>query len=210
MKPETNICQHSFIGNIFAMIPKTKPSSYLYTAFWEPRIILQTLSNWYRQNIRCTIFYSTVMAELSGEFSKSAFSIWENEVSEKIKRLSAHYDNIVIVAHSLGTLLAINAAIHFPEKIKQLFLIAVPLKITVKPSAVWTSLKVAFGWVKPGNVIAMAAKTAYSIEPTKKLYEYLGWAPRFYELLRKQRAQSIVVHWPFPQLCSIAKMSLYR
>lgn len=126
------------------------------------------------------------------EFSKSSASLWENRVLEKIKYLSKRYDNIIIVAHSLGTLLAIDAGIHFPDKVKQLFLIAVPLKIAVKPSVVSTSLKVAFNWVRPADDIAMAAKTAYSIEPTKRLYEYLGWAPRFYELFREaKRARSI-------------------
>lgn len=127
------------------------------------------------------------------EFSKSSVALWKNKVSEKIKYLSEHYDHIVIVAHSLGALLAIDVGMHFPDKVKQLFLIAIPLKIAVKPSVISTSLKVAFDWVRPDDDIATAAKSAYSIEPTKRLYEYLGWAPRFYELLREaKRARSII------------------
>lgn len=121
------------------------------------------------------------------EFSKSSITLWRKRVSEKIKYLAEHYDTIIIVAHSLGALLTIDAAIRFPDKVKQLFLMAVPLKITVKPSAASASLKVTFNRVHPDDAIAMAAKTAYGIEPTKKLYEYLAWAPRFFELLKEAK-----------------------
>ncbi|MEL7609051.1 MAG: alpha/beta hydrolase [Bacillota bacterium] len=135
------------------------------------------------------------------EFSKSSVSLWRNRVSEKIEYLSERYDSIMIVAHSLGTLLAIEAGIRFPDKVKQLFLIAVPLKITVKPSVISTSLKVALNRVRPDDDIATAAKASYGISPTKRPYEYLGWAPRFYELLKEaKRARSIVPSLTVPTL----------
>lgn len=120
-------------------------------------------------------------------FSESSASLWEKTVLSTLDRLSARYENIIVAAHSLGSLLAINASHRFADKIKLLFLIAVPLKIVVKPAAMLTSLKVARNRVSPGDKAALAAKAASSIAPAEKLYEYAACTPRFLELFQEAR-----------------------
>jgi carboxylesterase len=121
------------------------------------------------------------------EFSKSSVSLWKKTVFLKLSSLSERYENILIVAHSLGTLLAMDAAPHFPNTIKLLFLLAVPLKIALKPPAVSNSLKVMFNRIKPCDKVAMAAKAACSIALTKNPCEHISSLPRYLELFREAR-----------------------
>ena len=120
-------------------------------------------------------------------FSKSSASLWEKAVFSKLQSLSARYENIIVAAHSMGALLAMDAAAHFPNSVKQLFLIAVPLKIAVKPTAALTSLRVARNRVDARDKAALAAQAACSVEPAKNLFAYAACLPRFLELFQASR-----------------------
>lgn len=132
-------------------------------------------------------------------FSESSVSQWRNTVLSTLDRLSARYENIVVAAHSLGALLAMGAADRFADKIKLLFLIAVPLKIVVKPTAMLNSLKVARNRVGPGDKAALAARAATSIAPAEKLWEYAACTPRFLELFEEARRARRAVNALLPE-----------
>ena len=66
------------------------------------------------------------------EFSKTCMKKWEAQVDNAINTLALTHDNIYIVAHSMGTLFALNQA-KTNKKIKGLFLLSVPLKLKIKP-----------------------------------------------------------------------------
>lgn len=120
------------------------------------------------------------------DFAKASMKKWEQQVADAVKELSQQHNEIYIVAHSLGCLLAIEQAIQNP-KITKLFLLAVPLKLFLKPRMFTNSLKVYFNKVTPQNKELMAAKECYGIGDDKNLLHYLGWVPRFLELFSKIR-----------------------
>ena len=62
-------------------------------------------------------------------FSSVTMEKWQGYVNDEIDRLSPEYDGIFIVGHSMGCLLAINAAAMHNANIRGLFLIACPLKL---------------------------------------------------------------------------------
>ncbi len=57
------------------------------------------------------------------DFSKTSMKKWEAQVASVLKELSLTHEKIYIVAHSLGTLLAIEQAIQ-NQKVYKLFLFA--------------------------------------------------------------------------------------
>ena len=120
------------------------------------------------------------------DFSKTSMKKWESQVSAVVERLSETHDRIYIVAHSLGTLLAIEQAVK-REKISRLFLLAVPLRLSLKPKMFINSLKVFFNKISPDDFEALAAKNCYGIEADKNPFHYVGWIPRFFELFAKIR-----------------------
>lgn len=120
------------------------------------------------------------------DFSKTSMKKWEAQVTSVVEKLSLTHEKIYIVAHSLGTLLAIGQAIK-NKKVSNLFLLAVPLKLSLKPKMVSISLKVYFDKIHSDDHKALAAKKCYGIGKDKNPFHYIGWIPRFIELFVKIR-----------------------
>ena len=120
------------------------------------------------------------------DFSKTSMEKWETQVTSVVEELSATHRKIYIVAHSLGTLLAIEQAVK-NEKICKLFLLAVPLCLRLKLKVMTNSMKVYFDRIRPDDYEAQAAKNCYGIAQDRNPLHYLGWIPRFLELFAKIR-----------------------
>ncbi len=120
------------------------------------------------------------------DFSKTSMKKWEAQVESVVQKLSLTHEKIYVVAHSLGTLLAIEQATK-NKKICNLFLLAVPLCLSLKPKMLIHSLKVFFDKILPDDYEALAAKKCYGIEKDKNPFHYVGWIPRFLELFAKIR-----------------------
>ncbi|MBE5785202.1 MAG: alpha/beta hydrolase [Clostridiales bacterium] len=67
------------------------------------------------------------------DFCKVGRKEWEAYVREHIATLSAEYDALYLVGHSMGGLLAIRAAIEAPQKIKGILAIGLPLYVRITP-----------------------------------------------------------------------------
>ena len=127
------------------------------------------------------------------DFSKTSMKKWEAQVASVVDELSLTHEKIYIVAHSLGTLFAIDQAIK-NKKVCKLFLLAVPLRLSIKPKMPINSLKVYFDKIRSDDYEALAAKKCYGIEKDKNPFHYIGWIPRFLELFTKIRQTRKVVN----------------
>lgn len=125
------------------------------------------------------------------DFSGTSMVKWKSQVNATLKNLFSRHEKVVIVAHSMGTLFAILAAIDHPDRIPALFLLSVPTRPWVRLSTMVTALKVAFGKIDDGRTRAMRSDTG--IHLTKKLWQYIGWIPRMAELLAEcSRVRKII------------------
>lgn len=115
------------------------------------------------------------------DFSRTSMAKWKAQVQATLAKLFACHEKVVIVAHSMGTLFAIQAAIDHPDRIPCLFLLSVPTRPWVRFSTVITSFQVAFGKLDTPGAQAMRGDTGIQLTP--KLWEYIGWLPRMIELL---------------------------
>ena len=114
------------------------------------------------------------------DFGRSSMKKWKEQVSGETNALLQTHSKVFIVAHSMGTLFAINEAIKNPDKICCLFLLSVPTRPHVRFSTIITSLKAM--WVGKGeDVDRMLADTSINLSPY--LWKYLSWIPRYAELL---------------------------
>lgn len=121
------------------------------------------------------------------DFSKASMKKWERQVSCAVEELLRDHGQLYIAAHSMGTLLAIEQAVKH-SAVKYLFLMAVPIKLLLKPQMVCNSCKVYFNKIRPEDELAIAAKACCGITHDKNIFKYLGWVPRFLELFGKIRA----------------------
>lgn len=120
------------------------------------------------------------------DFSHTSMQKWERQVRDAVDELTFSHTEVYIVAHSMGTLFAIDRAIE-NEAVKGLFLFAVPLKIAPKPRMVSNLCKVYFDKIKPDDAVALAAKRCYGIAQDKNPFHYVGWLPRYFELFAKAK-----------------------
>ena len=120
------------------------------------------------------------------DFSHTSMQKWEEQVKNAVDELCTTHSEIYIVAHSMGTLFAIDRAIE-NESVKGLFLLAVPLKIAPKLRMISNLCKVYFDKIRPDDEVALAAKRCYGIAQDKNPFHYFGWVPRYLELFSKAR-----------------------
>ncbi len=113
-------------------------------------------------------------------FSHTSIVKWKKQVSDAVQMLSQNHKNIIITAHSMGTLFALNEAVLHPDIIKQLFLIASPLKVRVKPRMFTSMTKIYFEL--EDDKYSAAARRMYGIDDKKNIFKYAGWLPRYREL----------------------------
>ena len=116
------------------------------------------------------------------DFSKTSMTKWRKQIAETVEKLANEHEKIYIVAHSLGCLLSIEQAVSCP-KVEKMFLLAVPLKVFLKPKAVLTALRVYRDKISSDDAPMLAAKECCGVEHDKNILSYLGWIPRFVELL---------------------------
>jgi len=121
------------------------------------------------------------------DFGATSMKKWKAQVDARLEELFANYDRIVLVAHSMGTLFSIQAAVKHPDKIDRLFLLAVPTRPWVRASTVATSLRISRGNLRPDDTAAWAMYHATSIQLQPGLLQYAGWVPRLLELLAECR-----------------------
>ena len=113
---------------------------------------------------------------------KTDMQKWKEQVEHTLRELLKHYKNVYIIAHSMGTLFAMEAAIFHPVRIKGLFLMNTPLTIRLKPELFSTCIRVFFGCTKTAPPHVQGAKKCYGIGRDFKIWRYLFWIPRYLEL----------------------------
>lgn len=119
------------------------------------------------------------------DFSKTSMKKWERQVRDALEKLAETHENIIIVGHSMGTLLGTDLAIEYENKVKLLFLLNVPLTPWLRPCSVRHSFRVMFECVRENRPDEVAAREAYGIDIDRRLWLYIGWVPRFLELFKK-------------------------
>ena len=118
------------------------------------------------------------------DFSHTSMSKWELQTEEALKALAQTHRNIIVVGHSMGTLLSIDLATKYPDKVKSLFLLNVPLTPRTTFDATRHSYRVLFEKVREDKADEVAARNAYGIEIDRQLWLYVAWIPRFIELFQ--------------------------
>ena len=126
------------------------------------------------------------------DFSASSMKKWKRQVEKTVDKLLNEHKNVYIIAHSMGTLFAIEEAVK-DERIEKLFLLALPIKLFVKPSALISALKIYLGKISSEDIKVLAMKNCCGIELSKNPFEYAGWIPRFFELFAEIRKTKKVI-----------------
>jgi len=119
-------------------------------------------------------------------FSKTSMKKWERQVESTFDKVAKEHRNVYASAHSMGTLLTIGYANSHPCTIKKVFFMAIPLRACLRPPIFENALRVKYQKRKKNDPVCDATFCACSIDHNgAHLWEYIGWIPRFWELLVK-------------------------
>ena len=128
------------------------------------------------------------------DFSSASMAEWKQQVHDILQTLLTTHSRIIIAAHSMGTLFAIQEAMEHP--IAELFLMNVPFKVRIRFQLLKTSWRIFRGNVNLDDAWSLAAENAYGIDRDTHILRYLGWIPRYLELFSEIRKTRKIV----PQL----------
>lgn len=140
--------------------------------------------------------YNVLLAGHGGsvlDFSGASMEQWEAEIRAQMDALQREGIGVLLVGHSMGTLLAMDAALNFPETAKGLFLLNTPLSIRPRARVFANSLRAALGKIPPEDEEGQVLLNACSIRLERSLWKYIGWVPRYLELFSKARAMRKVL-----------------
>ena len=116
---------------------------------------------------------------------------WKQQVGDLTETLLLRYEKIIIAAHSMGTLFALQLARRYPERISRMLLLGVPLAVHLTPFGACSAMLAACG-AEPETPRLCAMQHAYSIEPDRNPLHYAGWIPRYMELFDEIAAVNAV------------------
>ena len=121
------------------------------------------------------------------DFSLSSMEKWRSQAFRELEQLLETHEKVILVAHSMGTLFAIQAAVAHPDRIPFLLLLNVPTRPRVRLSSVPVYLRVNRGNLRLDDIPAWDLYNSTSIYLEKQIWKYLSWTPRGAELLLEIR-----------------------
>ncbi len=119
-------------------------------------------------------------------FGKASMKQWKTQADEAVKYLCDRYEGLVIIAHSMGTFFAMEAATEYAHKVQGIMLLQSPLKIGVKPRAALNTVKSFFEKFINDPTVKIY-HDSHSVRLTIKPWQYIPWIPRYLELFRESK-----------------------
>lgn len=117
------------------------------------------------------------------DFSRTSMKKWKAQTCDMLNKLCEQYDKVLLVGYSMGTLLQLWALPQYP-KICGMLLLNVPMRPWVRGRMMMRGMRFTRGRVNENDPHEAACIRDISIQLTPNLLQYLGWAPRFLELLQ--------------------------
>ena len=128
--------------------------------------------------------YSAVLLNGHGtsgrNFVRSNKDKWIETVEREIVKYKDNYENIILVGHSMGSLISILLSLKYKDKVKGLVLIATPLKVFVKWRIIRSSIRYIFKKEENDKLAKEIAKMV-SVDRCS-LLTYMKWTFRYMDL----------------------------
>lgn len=152
------------------------------------------------------------------EFTKFRLANWESHLERELARVSASYQNVILVGHSIGGLLSLNASLDKGFHIKGVLLISSPLKLKYSPHTLSVGIKL-YLFPKRTDEILEAYRKANSIT-VSSIFSYFSWLKQtrdVYKLIAKTESNlpaitvpTTIFHSKKDELVSLKSAELFR
>ena len=123
------------------------------------------------------------------DFGRATMKEWQDQVDESLRELSEKYDEIYVVAHSMGTLFALQRA--QSHSVKALFLLAVPLYIRVSLFPFLGKLRMIIRASR--DSVHSTYDPCSGVEADVRFWKYIKWIPNYVSLSKESRKTRTLV-----------------
>ncbi|WP_455539125.1 alpha/beta hydrolase [Terrisporobacter sp.] len=166
--------------------------------------------------------YSAVLLNGHGtsgrNFVRSNKEKWIETVEREILKYKDNYENIILVGHSMGSLISILLSLKYTDKVKGLILIATPLKVFVKWRIVISSIRYIFK-KEENNKLAKEIAKMVSIDRCS-LFTYTKWAFKYMDLfyliyitkkhLNEIKVPTLIIQSESDELVSYKSLNIFK
>ena len=124
------------------------------------------------------------------DFKKFGLDDWEQHLENELRRVSASYEHIILVGHSIGGLLCLNASLDEKHKIKGLLLLSSPLKLRYSLKPLLIGMRLHLFPKRKKNELLDTYRKSSSITGAS-IFHYLFWRKQvtdIYRLMAKTKA----------------------
>jgi len=152
------------------------------------------------------------------EFRKFRLNNWERHLEDELARVSASYQNVILVGHSIGGLLSLNASLNKNFNIKGVLLLSSPLRLKYSPHTLSVGIQL-YLFPKRTDEILEAYRKANSIT-VSSIFSYMFWLKQtrdVYKLIKKTASNlpaitvsTTVLHSRKDELVSLKSADLFR
>lgn len=122
-----------------------------------------------------------------GDFAESSMNEWKAYCEKALLELASGHRRVLLVGHSMGTLLSVYLAEKHPDKVERIFALAMPLYPQFTPVAMAGCLHSAYGSREKDSAYQRSVREACSVGLSKNPLAYLRWLPRYLELFALAR-----------------------
>lgn len=153
------------------------------------------------------------------DFANSSLEKWIKSIDKEILRYKDRYENIILVGHSMGSILSILSYLKHKNKIKGIVSISTPLHVRVKPNIAISSIKIALDMVDEDDIFTNHAYNAYSVDRCS-IFTYIRWIPRYLDLFKlilksrnfldKVNVPMLIVHTMKDELVSHRSLKVFN
>ena len=116
------------------------------------------------------------------DFGRSSMAQWRSWARSAFQELAECHRKVFIAGHSMGTLFALQLAAKYPDRVGGLFLLAVPLRPKLGIRIICSSLRLVVDRIREEHPWELSIRLACGSQPTKRIWQYIPWFPRFVEL----------------------------
>lgn len=118
------------------------------------------------------------------DFARTNRKRLEKQVEGEVARVCDKYERVVVVAHSMGCMLTMNAIVKLglEHKIAAMFFLGAALRPMCTLPIVKTSVRMLFCKPDSSDPREMAGRRLCGTTLHRRVWEYLAWIPRFIDL----------------------------
>lgn len=125
------------------------------------------------------------------DFSRTRAKAWQIHVNQEIRDLKKSHSKIILIGHSLGGLLALNASLHYP--VDGIVLINTPIKTRISLQQVSLSLRVLLNSSTTNDRMIRTYRETFSVA-LNDLWTLPLWIPRLLDINRIARQTASILN----------------